>query len=249
MPKAGSKRPSSGRQSDSKSRKVEQSSPVQGVDEELESGNGFMDPMIDVQPSDDDMSDADGSVADDASIGSANIEHDEDGMMGDEVEDTAQPMAGPSKPTTKHRDLYAAPTLEELDTLSSSSTSTSFNLQLSALLSSTLLPQTPHSGLKTLLTEVHSAINAIPAGKAVAPKDGIRSVGLPIISPPEFYPKKVNWTVGYEKPAEVFVGGSWSVAGGCKRGKGEQGGVDMVITMPEVRFLICHIPAESPFSR
>jgi U3 small nucleolar RNA-associated protein 22 len=189
----------------------------------------FVDPMIDVQPSEDEMSDADQSVIDDESINSEDDQEVE--MDSQDIEEEEQPAAGPSKP--KHRDLYAPPTLEELDTLSSS-TSTSFNLQLSALLSSTLIPQTPHSSLKTLLTEIHTAINAIPDGQAVAPKDGIRAVGLPIISPPEFYPRKVNWTVGYENPSEVFVGGSWSVAGGYKRGKGEQGGVDMVITMPEV---------------
>jgi U3 small nucleolar RNA-associated protein 22 len=186
------------------------------------------DPMIDVQPSDDEMSEADLSEAtDDASIRSGEEE------ASDIAEDGVhQPSAGPSKP--KHRDLYAPPTLEELDTLSSSS-STSFNLQLSALLSSTLLPQTPHSSLKTFLTELHGLINSIPDGKPVNPKEGVRRVELPTISPQEFYPGKVNWTVGFQKPAEVFVSGSWSVVGGYKRGKGEQGGVDLVLVMPEVR--------------
>lgn len=243
MPKVGSKRSSNGPQPAPKSQKLDSNPLVESADEEVESGQGmFVDPMIDVQPSDDDMSDADESVVDDASIGSEDEDENEDGVdmvngaAGEDDKEQLQlqqqqPTAGPSKP--KHRDLYAPPTLEELDTLSSS-TSTSFNLQLSALLTSTLLLQAPHSSLKTLLTEIHTAINVIPDGQAVAPKDGIRAVGLPTISPPEFYPKKVNWTVGYEKPAEVFVGGSWSVAGGYKRGKGEQGGVDMVITMPEV---------------
>lgn len=231
MPKVGSKRSSNGRQPAPKAQKLDASPPVESADEGI-----FVDPMIDVQPSDDDMSDADESVVDDASIGSEDDGDDgldmvEDAAAEDEEHQQQQPTAGPSKP--KHRDLYAPPTLEELDTLSSS-TSTSFNLQLSALLSSTLLPLTPHSSLKTVLTEIHTAINAIPDGQAVAPKDGIRAMGLPTISPTESYPKKVNWTVGYEKPAEVFVRGSWSVAGGYKRGKGEQGGVDMVITMPEV---------------
>lgn len=190
-------------------------------------GASFVDPMIDIQPSDDEMSDADLSEpADDASIISG-----EDDDVDDADKLGEQPTAGPSKP--KHRDLYAPPTLEELDTLSSS-TSTSFNLQLSALLSSTLLPQAPHSSLKTLLTEIHGLINSIPDGKPVNPKEGIKKIGLPTISPEEFYPGKVNWTVGFQNPGEVFVGGSWSVVGGYKRGKGEQGGVDLVLVMPEV---------------
>jgi U3 small nucleolar RNA-associated protein 22 len=201
------------------------------------------DPMIDQQLSDD----GDESIVDDASLGS-----DDDGIMDeddmgfaqddemlneeeeeeDEEEEVSQ--AGPSKlKSTKHRDLYAPPTLEELDTLSSTS-SASFNLQLSALLQSTLLPTTPHSTLKELLTTLHSSINSISPSEPVAPREGIKKVGLPAISPREFLPRKVNWTVGYAKPSEVFVSGSWSVVGGYKKGKGEQGGVDMVLVMPEV---------------
>jgi U3 small nucleolar RNA-associated protein 22 len=191
------------------------------------------DDMIDIQPEE--------SSADDASFG----DEDEDGLMdeddqldvAEDIED--EPQAGPSKPKT-HRNLYAPPTLDELDTLSSSS-SAAFNLQLSALLQSTLLPTTPHSSLKTLLTDLHGLINSIPSSEPVAPKEGIKKVGLPIISPAEFLPRKVNWTVGYEQPKEVFVSGSWSVVGGYKVGKGEQGGVDMVLVMPDVRlqYILC----------
>lgn len=190
-----------------------------------------MDDMIDIQPSEDGTDDA--SISSDGDGEDNGMEAGDEDM--EELAAEAQPEAGPSNPKPKHRDLYAPPTLEELDTLTSS-TSTSFNLQLSALLSSTLLPQSPHSSLKDLLTSLHSMINSIPASAkgGVVPKDGIRKLGLPTLSPPEFFPKKVNWTLGYDKPAEVFVGGSWSVAGGYKTGKGEQGGVDMVLVMPEV---------------
>jgi hypothetical protein len=183
------------------------------------------DDMIDIQ--------SEGS-ADDESIGD-----DEEAMMdGDDLEGgdmqdmEDEPEAGPSKPKN-HRNLYAPPTLDELDTLSSTS-SAAFTLQLSALLQSTLLPTTPHSTLKPLLTDLHGVINSIPSSEPVAPKEGIKKVGLPSISPAEFIPRKVNWTVGYDKPKEVFVSGSWSVVGGYKVGKGEQGGVDMVLVMPDV---------------
>jgi U3 small nucleolar RNA-associated protein 22 len=189
--------------------------------------------------------------ADDASFG--DDDDDEDGMMdedealgaGDGMGDVEEdgPKAGPSKPKPNHRNLYAPPTLEELDTLSSSS-SAAFNLQLSALLQSTLLPTTPHSSLKTLLTDLHGLINSIPPSAPVGPKEGIKKIGLPSISPVEFMPRKVNWTVGFQQPKEVFVSGSWSVVGGYKVGKGEQGGVDMVLVMPDVRYFTyggnCH---------
>lgn len=183
------------------------------------------DDMIDIQ--------SEGS-ADDESIG----DDDEDLMHGDDldggnVQDMEdEPEAGPSKPKN-HRNLYAPPTLDELDTLSSTS-SAAFTLQLSALLQSTLLPTTPHSTLKTLLTDLHGVINSTPSSEPITPKEGIKKVGLPSISPAEFLPRKVNWTVGYDKPKEVFVSGSWSVVGGYKVGKGEQGGVDMVLVMPDV---------------
>ena len=247
MPKAASSTKRVERKAAPKVSKLGQEDPVETDDESLgdESILDDEDDMIDLQP-------LEGS-ADDDSIG--DDDDDEDGMM-DEDEDRLdgeedmidEPQAGPSKPKPTHRDLYAPPTLDELDTLSSSS-SAAFNLQLSALLQSTLLPTTPHSTLKTLLTELHGLINSIPSSEPVPPKEGIKKVGLPTISPAEFVPRKVNWTVGYEKPQEVFVGGSWSVASGYKVGKGEQGGVDMVLLMPDVRCLIiCSLSIPSSYA-
>jgi hypothetical protein len=226
MPKASSSTKRIERKSAPKISKVVREVSVETSDGSLGDESILDDDMIDIQS---------GGSADDESIGD-----DEEGMMdGDDLEGgdmqdmEDEPEAGPSKPKN-HRNLYAPPTLDELDTLSSTS-SAAFTLQLSALLQSTLLPTTPHSTLKTLLTDLHGVINSIPSSEPVAPKEGIKKVGLPSISPAEFIPRKVNWTVGYDKPKEVFVSGSWSVVGGYKVGKGEQGGVDMVLVMPDVR--------------
>ena len=223
MPKASSSTKRIERKSAPKISKVVREVSVETSDGSLGDESILDDDMIDIQ--------SEGS-ADDESIG----DDEEEMMDGDEsegVQDMDEPEAGPSKPKN-HRNLYAPPTLDELDTLSSTS-SAAFTLQLSALLQSTLLPTTPHSTLKTLLTDLHGVINSIPSSEPVAPKEGIKKVGLPSISPAEFLPRKVNWTVGYDKPKEVFVSGSWSVVGGYKVGKGEQGGVDMVLVMPDVR--------------
>jgi U3 small nucleolar RNA-associated protein 22 len=244
MPKAVSSTKKIERKAAPKVSKAKAPSPALKTDDESIGDEELEDSMIDIQLEDEDD--------DDASMGDESIGDDEDGMMDeDDVEDVEDenqegvdkdegPQAGPSKPQPKgnHRNLYAPPTLDELDNLSSTS-SASFTLQLSALLQSTLLPTTPHSSLKTLLTELHSTINTIPASAALTPREGIEKVGLPIISPSEFMPRKVNWTVGYSQPKEVFVSGSWSVVGGYKTGKGEQGGVDMVLVMPDVRFPSC----------
>jgi len=238
MPKAVSSTKKTERKSSPKVSKVP--SPSLETDDGSIGDEELGDSMIDIQ--------SDNGSADDASMGDESIIDDEDGMMDEEdfedvdVDENQEgvdedgPQAGPSKPQPKgnHRNLYAPPTLDELDNLSSTS-SASFTLQLSAILQSTLLPTTPHSSLKTLLTELHSAINTIPASAAMAPREGVKKVGLPTISPPEFMPRKVNWTVAYSQPSEVFVSGSWSVVGGYKTGKGEQGGVDMVLVMPDVR--------------
>jgi hypothetical protein len=226
MPKAASSTKKVERKAAPKLSKAVREVSVETSDGSLGDESILDEDMIDIQS---------GGSADDESIGDDEEEMmDGDDLEGEDMEDMEdEPEAGPSKPKN-HRNLYAPPTLDELDTLSSTS-SAAFTLQLSALLQSTLLPTTPHSTLKTLLTDLHGAINSIPSSEPVAPKEGIKKVGLPSISPAEFIPRKVNWTVGYDKPKEVFVSGSWSVVGGYKVGKGEQGGVDMVLVMPDVR--------------
>jgi hypothetical protein len=225
MPKAASSTKKVERKTAPKISRIVREVSVETSDGSLGDESILDDDMIDIQ--------SEGS-ADDESIGDDEEEMvDGDDLDGGDVQDMEdEPEAGPSKPKN-HRNLYAPPTLDELDTLSSTS-SAAFTLQLSALLQSTLLPTTPHSTLKSLLTDLHGVINSIPSSEPVAPKEGIKKVGLPSISPAEFIPRKVNWTVGYDKPKEVFVSGSWSVVGGYKVGKGEQGGVDMVLVMPDV---------------
>lgn len=146
----------------------------------------------------------------------------------------AQPVAGPSRP---RKNLYKDPTLDELDKLQSAQQSggNTFSLQLDDLLSSTLLPRTPHSKLKDLLSGVHDLVMGLPSRKAIHPRE-VKKVDVPWVGPDEWSSLngEVNWKVGWEKPSEVFVGGSWGVVGGYKKGKGESGGVDLVLMMPEV---------------
>lgn len=196
---------------------------------------GLIDPMIDIQPSYD--SDEEDEEDNEDFAG----EEQDDGENGVEAmpdcTTAASAQAGPSR----KKSLFAPPTLAELETLqsastSSSSSSTSFTLQLSALLSSILLPTTPHPALKSLLTTLHSTITSLPHLEPISPKAARKKVDIPLVAPEEFsaYKADVKWTMGWEKPGEVFVGGSWGVVGGYKRGKGEMGGVNMVVVMPQV---------------
>lgn len=159
----------------------------------------------------------------------------------DEDEEDTMPEAGPSQPRKKS--LYAPPTLEELDTLRSKEASggTTLSLQVDALLGSTLLPVTPSPQLKTILSSIHSHLLSLPSLPSVSPRKAVarlKGVTIPFPGPDEFNPlnqgDEVKWGLGWGKPEEILVGGSWGVCGGYKKGKGAAGGVDLVAIMPEV---------------
>ncbi|TXT04376.1 hypothetical protein VHUM_04143 [Vanrija humicola] len=171
---------------------------------------------------------------------------DDDGVeefTGFEEEEPA-PAAGPSRT----KSLYKAPTLAELDELRAAEASggNTFSLQLDALLSSTLLPSAPSAQLKTLLGAVHDLVHALPALSPLAPPKAVARLAkgsakgkheaVPFPAGAELDLAEVQWKLGFEPPAEVFVGGSWAVCGGYKKGKGEAGGVDVVVVMPQAMF-------------
>ncbi|WVQ73182.1 hypothetical protein IAR50_002746 [Cryptococcus sp. DSM 104548] len=158
---------------------------------------------------------------------------------GSEVE---EPAASSSKP---HTNLYKAPTAAELEQLRqvAETGGATFSLQLSELLESTLLPTIPHPALKSLLFAVHGKILSLPTLEGVSPIKASKRLGkakMPIVGPEEFNPlkkgKDIKWTLGWEIPEEIVIGGSWGVVGGYKKGKGEMGGVDLVVVMPSSLF-------------
>ncbi|WWC71798.1 uncharacterized protein I206_105757 [Kwoniella pini CBS 10737] len=195
-----------------------------GNDEE-DAGGVYEDPMIDRQDTDGDSSEQD----------------EED----DEDEDNAEEIsAGPSRPQNNNKHLYKAPTLDEMEAMRSAEESggTTFSLQLSALLQSTLLPTTPAPTLKTLLSTIHSHILSLPALPAVPPTKASKRIGngtkIPFVGGDQWDPIKneVQWKLGWEKPHEIIVAGSWSVVGGYRKGKNEGGNIDLVVVMPSALF-------------
>ncbi len=98
----------------------------------------------------------------------------------------------------------------------------------------------------------------MPTLPPLAPKraaERLAPVLIPFVSPSplsESGAKEVNWTLGWEKPKEIFVCGSWGVLGsyrngrkadegsqGANKGKGkgkevEIGSIDLAVVMPEV---------------
>ena len=226
-------------------------------DETEQPGNGAddvyptIDPMIDPPDSpassEDQFNEAENDEGgSDIEIGLGNLEDDQ----------YSRSPAGPSRPATngKSKGLYKPPTLDELDTLRNAEMSggTQFSLQLDALLSSILLPTTPHPKLKALLESIHSYILSMPSLSSLPPRRAmarLKTTQIPFGGPGEFSSitgtkieggeagergKEVKWGLGWEKAEEVIIGGSWGVCGGYKKAKGEMGSIDLVVIMPKV---------------
>lgn len=216
-------------------RKAQPESDIEDEEAAFAANSTLNDPMIDEQVSDDDSDDDDENE-------DVDEEMDEDDGVEEFGDEPAQPAAaGPSR----SRNLYAAPTLAELDELRAAEASggNKFSLQLDELLKSTLLPTTPAPALKTLLGAVHDLVHAIPTLPAVAPRKAasrLKGTPIPFPGPKELSPIKgdvaVQWTLGFEAPAEVVVAGSWAVCGGYKKAKGQAGNVDVVVVMPQTMF-------------
>ncbi|ORX40762.1 Nrap protein [Kockovaella imperatae] len=218
-------------------------------------GTLVMDPMIDP-----DDSPASSEGGEDVSEGWVEGVENEDGDGDDDdvedfggsveeeaEEDDVEPEAGPSttkpKPTPNGKSKYRPPTMEELETLrqTESSGGNTFALQLDALLTSTLLSKTPPAGLKDLLATIHSHIMSLHSLPALLPPKACKRFGqaIPFPGPDVFHPLKradVKWTLGWEKPEEVIIGGSWGVCGGYRKGKKEMGDVNVVAVMPAALF-------------
>ena len=196
----------------------------------------LLDPMIDPP-------DSSGSELDDEDELELEGENVEEEDIEDEASaaDEVSSSAGPSRPPQrKPNGLYRPPTLEEMDTLQAASEKggNSFSLQLDALLASTLLPKDPQPRLKELLSEIHSTIMNLPSLPPLSPKKAVKRLkgNLTFPGPDEFSPltEDVQWRLGWEKPEEIFVGGSWSICGGYKMGKREMGDIDIFVVMPDV---------------
>lgn len=184
--------------------------------------------------------------------GSNESEHDE----GELDEEEEGPAAGPSRSTPASKHLYKPPTASDIDLLASSASNSSFDLQVDALVSSTILSKTADPSLSTLLASLHSHILALPHLPSLSPAKAakrLKGFRIPFTGPQEYNPirgdinesEMPNWVLGWDKPEEIFIGGSWGVVGGYKKAKGEAGGVDLVVIMPNVSIL-CVMPLLLP---
>lgn len=234
---------------DAQSRKGKSKAVEPDTDEEVEqyaAHSTLVDPMIDPQGSDD--SD-DGEEDDDDVPEFDGMGADEDGEDdvpefnggGDDAPEEDTPGASTSTSAPK-KSLYKAPTLKELDELRDAEAKggNTFSFQLDELLNTTLLPASPAAGLKAFLGAVHDLVHSLPEIAPAAPKKALKKVpGVPFPGPKALQPlaEEVQWKLGFEKPSEVLVAGSWPVVGGYRKAKGQEGNIDIVVMMPPVSSL------------
>lgn len=218
------------------------------TDEEIEqyaAHSTLVDPMIDPQHSDD--SDDEEEDDDVPEFDGMDQDGDEDDDVpefnGDEKgngeEDTPMETATTASSSAPRKSLYKAPTLKELDELRDAEAKggNTFSMQLDELLNSTLLSSTPAAGIKTLLGAVHDLVHSLPEIAPSAPKKALKKVrDVPFPGPKALHllTEEVQWKLGFEKPTEVLVAGSWPVVGGYRKAKGAEGNIDIVVAMPPV---------------
>lgn len=153
-------------------------------------------------------------------------------------------------------DLFKPPTADEIETLTRERGERgpcfSFSLKLTELLNATFVdssvttgttPPPPPAALTSFLTRIHALILSLPSLPPVSAELALQRLApysLPLYkrTPPVKDPK---WTLGWEKPSEIFVCGDWSSVGSYRVGKGkgkaaELNSIDLAIVMPDELF-------------
>ncbi|TDL20253.1 Nrap protein [Rickenella mellea] len=189
--------------------------------------------------------------------------YDSDGSTSSQDQDGDQAgTEAPEAPSSSTADtrvhtgkLLLPPKGEELRQIKEASElfkSSSFKLQIDALLPN-LAPKVSHTApLERFLFALHTVLISIPSTKPLPPleaarnlssKDKSRSkksfIGDSPIAVPYPHPnptEDVKWTVEFESPKEITVVGSWANKIGVKAREGMGWGVDLAVEMPAALF-------------
>ncbi|KAF7312182.1 Mannose-6-phosphate isomerase [Mycena indigotica] len=142
-------------------------------------------------------------------------------------------------PTTKPK---LPPTGEELRMMNGAKDlfkSNTFKLQIDALLPNVRPKESRLSPLNHCLSEIHTLLSSLPAVAPQHPLDAAKTLLKKGIAVPYAMPeptRDTNWKVGFEKPADIVVVGSWPNKI-CVKGKdGTKFGVDLAVEMPSTLF-------------
>ncbi|KAH9949745.1 Nrap protein [Amylocystis lapponica] len=117
--------------------------------------------------------------------------------------------------------------------------STSFKLQIDALLPNVRPKYTRSATLDRFLLSLHAHLNALPSITPQHPLAASRALQSKSVAVPYAQPlptEDSNWKVAFEKPDEIFLGGSWALKTSVKAKDQLKYGVDVAVTMPATLF-------------
>ncbi|OBZ77304.1 Nucleolar protein 6 [Grifola frondosa] len=162
----------------------------------------------------------------------------EDSVIDDheEEEDGGLPVAGRVPQEGTH--TKKPPTGEELRNIKDATDlyrSSSFKLQIDALLPNIRPKQRHVARLEHFLLSLHNFLNSLPAKQPRNPVSASRDllkkgIAVPFISP---YPTEdTNWKVAFEKPSDILVVGSWATKTSVKAKDSSPFGIDVAVEIP-----------------
>ncbi|KAF9462511.1 Nrap protein [Collybia nuda] len=134
------------------------------------------------------------------------------------------------------------PTGEELRTIKEATDlfrSSSFKLQIDALLPNIRPKASRIPPLDRFLLSLHSFLGGLPSVPPQHPLEGARRLLKKNVSVPYSVPlpsEDTNWKVGFEKPSDIAVIGSWGNKISVKAKDGIRFGVDIAVEMPDSLF-------------
>ncbi|KAH8096858.1 Nrap protein [Cristinia sonorae] len=176
---------------------------------------------------------------DDASAGSGHLSsgaEESDGEM--QVEQEEEDISGKPVTTSTPHTTRRPPTALELRDIKDATDlyrSSSFKLQIDALLPNAR-PKYKHSPpLDRFLAALHGCLNSIPTVEPRHPLEASKAllkkgIAVPYISP--LPTPETNWKVGFEKPSEILLVGSWPNKLSVKAQDKQPFTVDLAVEMP-----------------
>ncbi|KAG6855530.1 hypothetical protein H0H87_001513 [Tephrocybe sp. NHM501043] len=155
-----------------------------------------------------------------------------DETSGANAQDGHEPGTKPKKP----------PTGEELRAIKDATDlfrSSSFKLQIDALLPNVRPKDSRIPSLERFLLSLHSFLMGLPSIAPQHPLEGSRRLMKKGVSVPYSVPlptEETNWKVAFEKPSDIAVVGSWPLKASVKAKDGYRFGVDVAVEMPNELF-------------
>ncbi|KAL7284370.1 hypothetical protein ACG7TL_001660 [Trametes sanguinea] len=138
--------------------------------------------------------------------------------------------------------IVKPPTGEELRKIKDATDlyrSTSFKLQIDALLPNVRPKYTHAQPLEAFLMSLHKLLMGLPSVSPQHPLHASRALSQKGIAVPYVRPlptEDTNWKVSFEKPSEIVLGGSWATKTAVKAKDGAKYEVDVAVEMPSALF-------------